>query len=69
MMEASMLSILLVLFSGDAKVVIVQPAAKVEIKKAQDALPGKVETKTPVKGEIVREGKIRWSRRAKIVIE
>lgn len=62
-----MLSILLVLFSGDAKVVIVQPA-KVEAKKTQDALPGKVETKTPVKGEFVREGRIRWSRRAKLVI-
>ena len=47
---------------------IVQPAAKVEVKKTQDALPGKVETKTAVKGELVREGRIRWSRRAKLVI-
>lgn len=61
-----MLSILLVLFSGDAKVV--QPAAKVEVKKTQDALPAKIETKTPVRGELVREGRIRWSRRAKLVI-
>lgn len=63
-----MLSILLVLFSGDAKVVIVQPASKVETKKTQDALPAKIETKTAVKGEIVREGRIRWSRRAKLII-
>lgn len=63
-----MLSILLVLFSGDAKVVIVPPAGKVEVKKTQDALPAKIENKTPVKGEIVREGRIRWSRRAKLVI-
>lgn len=63
-----MLSILLVLFSGDAKVVIVQPASKVEVKKTQDALPAKIETKTAVKGEIVREGRIRWSRRAKLII-
>lgn len=63
-----MLSILLVLFSGDAKVVIVQPASKVEAKKTQDALPAKIENKTAVKGELVREGRIRWSRRAKLVI-
>lgn len=61
-----MLSILLVLFSGDAKVV--QPAVKVETKKTQDALPAKIENKTAVKGELVREGRIRWSRRAKLVI-
>lgn len=63
-----MLSILFVLFSGDAKVVIVQPAGKVETKKPQDALPAKIENKTAVKGELVREGRIRWSRRAKFVI-
>jgi hypothetical protein len=63
-----MLSILLVLFSGDAKVVIVQPASKVEVKKTQDALPAKVETKTEVKAQLVREGRIRWARRAKLII-